>query len=238
MNLQRYFIAGSLSLVLHTAMFWSAAENKAYAVPLGTTSTAVSLNFTSVKPPGSETKTAQAAPEKKAPIEKPQKKALEKKVTKKKTAEKKITKPKAAEQKTAKPAAPPVKSKEKTEPVETVKAEPKEKTQETKQESAPAPSGATEKPQLVEKPRFQSPPSPPRYPRLAKRKGIEGTVTYEVWLDEKGRQIKLTLKDSSGTQMLDAAALQAIEKWKFSPHKVNGQAIAQRVFVPIRFKLD
>ncbi len=230
MNLQRYFIAGSLSLVVHTAMFWSAAENKAYAIPLGTTSTAVSVNFAALKQSSRETKTAQAAPEKKAP-EKPQKKAVEKKVTKKKTTKKKITK-----QKTAKAEA--VKNRKKTEPAKTAEAKPKKKPQETKQASEPAPSGATDKPMLVEKPRFQSPPSAPRYPRLAKRKGIEGTVTYEVWLDEKGRQIKLTLKDSSGTQMLDAAALQAIEKWKFSPHKINGQAIAQRVFIPIRFKLD
>ncbi|WP_019616088.1 energy transducer TonB [Psychromonas ossibalaenae] len=237
MNLQRYFIAGTLSLIVHTAMFWSAAENKAYAMPLGTTSTAVSVNFTALKPASTETKTAQTS-DKKPAVEKPQKKVSEKKVTRKKAVEKKKTKQKAAKQKTAEPAAKPVKNKEKAQPVETVKAEPEEKLQQTKQASEPAPSGATDKPLLVEKPRFQSPPSAPRYPRLAKRKGIEGTVTYEVWLDEKGRQIKLTLKDSSGTKMLDAAALQAIEKWKFSPHKINGQAIAQRVFVPIRFKLD
>nr|WP_238925444.1 energy transducer TonB [Vibrio sp. S11_S32] len=83
-----------------------------------------------------------------------------------------------------------------------------------------------------------SPPTKPRYPRLAQRKGIEGTATYEIWLDKNGHQIKQTLLSSSGANLLDKAALDAIKKWKFTPQKVNGIAMAHRVQIPIRFKLD
>lgn len=227
MNLQRYFIAGTLSLTAHIAMFWSAAENKAYAIPIGTTSSAVSVNFATVKPAGSKTKDAQATPEKRATAEK------QRTITQqpqKKNSDKKVVKRRAEKQPTVKSAVETVKNSE------TAQALP-EKPLDT-QEPLPAFAGATEQAVQVDTPRFLSPLAAPHYPRLAKRKGIEGTVTYEVWLDEQGRQIKLTLKDSSGTQMLDAAALQAIEKWKFSPHKINGQAIAQRVLIPIKFKLD
>lgn len=228
MNLQRYFIAGTLSLTVHIAMLWSAAENKAYAIPIGTTSSAVSVNFATVKPAGSKTKAAQPPPEKRATAEKQQ--AVMQK-PQKKNSDKKVLKRRAEKQPTVKSAVETVKNSE------TAQALP-EKPLDTQERSVSALAGATEKPVLVDAPRFLSPPAAPHYPRLARRKGLEGTVTYEVWLDEQGRQIKLMLKDSSGTQMLDAAALQAIEKWKFSPHKINGLAIAQRVLIPIKFKLD
>ncbi len=101
-----------------------------------------------------------------------------------------------------------------------------------------AKKGVSEQPILIDQPDFISPPTKPRYPRLAQRKGIEGTATYEIWLDETGQQIKRTLVSSSGANMLDAAALDAIKKWKFTPRKVNGISMAHRVQIPIRFKLD
>ena len=79
---------------------------------------------------------------------------------------------------------------------------------------------------------------PPSYPRQARRRGQEGTVIIEVWLDERGRQTKHILASSSGVSALDKAALQAITKWKFSAYVENGQGIAHRVHIPIRFKLD
>jgi len=233
-NLQRYFIAGTLSLTVHIAMFWSATENKAYAIPIGTTSSAVSVNFAAVKPAGSKNKAAQAPPEKRATAEKQQAVTQQ---PQKKNSDKKVVKRKAEKQPTVKSAVETVKNSEIADALPMKPLEAMD-TMDSQQSSAPVLAGSTEKAVLVEAPRFLSPPAAPHYPRLAKRKGIEGTVTYEIWLDEQGRQIKLTLKDSSGTPLLDRAALQAIEKWKFSPHKINGQAIAQRVLIPIKFKLD
>lgn len=116
----------------------------------------------------------------------------------------------------------------KTEASENQKAQPKAVNQ-----------GVTaSEPVLVTKPTFSARPTPPKYPRQARRRGVEGVATYEIWLDEDGKQVKQALVTSSGALLLDKAALDAIKKWKFSPHKVNGQAIAHRVRVPVRFNLD
>ncbi|EAR56104.1 hypothetical TonB protein [Photobacterium sp. SKA34] len=93
-------------------------------------------------------------------------------------------------------------------------------------------------PQLVSKPTFATKPSPVKYPRLAKRRGIEGTVLVEVLIAKDGHQVKQKLIKSSGASVLDNAALKAIKKWRFSPHIVDGIAIAHRVQIPVRFKLD
>ena len=92
--------------------------------------------------------------------------------------------------------------------------------------------------QLVSKPTFVTRPGAVNYPKLAKRRGIEGQVLIEVWIDIKGQQLKQKLIKSSGAQILDNAAIAAIKKWHFSSHIVNGKAIAHRVQIPVRFKLD
>ncbi|MEC6796940.1 energy transducer TonB [Photobacterium sp. S4TG1] len=92
--------------------------------------------------------------------------------------------------------------------------------------------------QLVSKPTFVTRPGAVNYPKLAKRRGIEGQVLIEVWIGLKGQQLKQKLIKSSGAHILDNAAITAIKKWHFSSHIVNGKAIAHRVQIPVRFKLD
>ncbi|PSU67541.1 energy transducer TonB [Photobacterium phosphoreum] len=91
---------------------------------------------------------------------------------------------------------------------------------------------------LVSKPTFATRPGSVNYPKLAKRRGIEGQVLIEVWIGTKGQQLNQKLIKSSGAQILDNAAIAAIKKWHFSAHIVNGTAIAHRVQIPVRFKLD
>ncbi|WP_245823889.1 energy transducer TonB [Photobacterium proteolyticum] len=99
-------------------------------------------------------------------------------------------------------------------------------------------AGVNSSPRLVTRPTFATRPSPVKYPKIAKRRGIEGQVMIEVWIDKNGKQIKQTLVQSSGAQVLDKAAIEAIKRWQFSSHTVDGQAIAHRVQIPVRFKLD
>nr|WP_211091965.1 energy transducer TonB [Vibrio agarilyticus] len=94
------------------------------------------------------------------------------------------------------------------------------------------------KPVLVEKPKFLVRPQAPTYPRVAKRKGMQGTVLIEVWLDKHGTQAKQLVLKSSGFDVLDTAALTAVKKWRFSAHRVNGIATQHRVRIPVRFNLD
>ncbi|MDP2514113.1 energy transducer TonB [Photobacterium damselae subsp. piscicida] len=99
-------------------------------------------------------------------------------------------------------------------------------------------SSGTQSPELVSRPTFATRPGPVSYPRLAKRRGIQGQVMVEIWINSKGKQIKQKVISSSGTEILDQAALKAIKKWEFSSHIVDGQAIAHRVHIPVRFQLD
>ncbi|MGH8382262.1 energy transducer TonB [Pseudomonas sp.] len=87
------------------------------------------------------------------------------------------------------------------------------------------------------RPSFVSPPPPPRYPSLARRRNQQGIVRVEVCLDERGNQLKLILVRSSGVQSLDQAALEAVTQWRFRPEIVNGRAVPSRVEIPIEFAL-
>jgi protein TonB len=85
-------------------------------------------------------------------------------------------------------------------------------------------------------PLYQSNP-PPEYPRMARRRGLEGVVTIEAKVDPNGRVAELRLFASSGHSLLDKAALKAVRGWKFSPGTVGGRAQSMWVKVPVRFQL-
>lgn len=87
-------------------------------------------------------------------------------------------------------------------------------------------------------PSFLEPPKPPRYPSLARKRGQQGTVLLELWLDETGHQTKLRVSQSSGVSTLDKAAIAAVAKWRFQAHRLNGLSVASRVTVPLEFVLN
>jgi TonB family protein len=91
---------------------------------------------------------------------------------------------------------------------------------------------------LVKTPLFKSPPTPPPYPVMARRRGQEGVVLLEIWLDEQGKQTQLAIKTSSGNQSLDASAMTSVKQWSFQPHSIDGLSVASRVHIPIRFQLN
>ncbi|MEZ9279603.1 TonB family protein [Vibrio cyclitrophicus] len=262
MNVPRYVIAGGASLVIHAALLFVAQESKVFAMPAGSQSNTVSINFTPkntpspaqqktitepvepepiketvsqaepkpVEPKAVEPKQAKPTPKKKAITNKPQPKKVEKKVVEKRVEKKPIQKKPVTQKKVVKKERPEPKSKPTPQPEKL--AESANQPQEVNQ------GVSNQEPVLVTKPSFSSRPTPPNYPRQARRRGVEGVATYEVWLDAEGKQIKQALVNSSGALMLDNAALDAIKQWKFSPHTVNGRAIAHRVQIPVRFRLD
>lgn len=79
---------------------------------------------------------------------------------------------------------------------------------------------------------------PPPYPRVARRRGYEGTVLLEVLVTEEGRVGELRVVESSGHDLLDKASLRAVEAWRFSPGRRGDRVVAMRVFVPVRFRLQ
>lgn len=80
--------------------------------------------------------------------------------------------------------------------------------------------------------------APPVYPLAARRQGIEGRVILDVAVDAEGRAIEVTVATSSGSRLLDEAALKAVRNWRFTPASLGGTPIAARVQVPITFRLD
>ena len=91
---------------------------------------------------------------------------------------------------------------------------------------------------LITEPVFAAAPTPPRYPALARKRGQQGTVWIDIWLDAQGRQTRLDIIDSSGLALLDQAALGAVREWRFRPHRINGVQVASRVRIPIEFSLN
>lgn len=76
----------------------------------------------------------------------------------------------------------------------------------------------------------------PRYPRLARELGREGTVLLRLTLDASGRlnQVEVLRKAGYG---LDEEAVRAVRASTFRPARKNGQAVACRADLPIRFVL-
>ncbi|MEF1249066.1 energy transducer TonB [Vibrio owensii] len=231
MNVKRYVIAGGASLVVHAALLFVSQETKVFAMPAGNPTSSVSLNLVSAPKPVQAEPTPQEVVEEKQP--EPQKKPQPKPEPKpvKKTVEKPIVKKEAIKKKPVEKKLKPVKKPQTSKPV--AKKDPQQKATPTEQSK-----GATSQPVMIDQPAFVSQPVQPRYPRSARKRGIEGVALYEVWLDENGNQVKQVLIESSGAEMLDVSALRAIKQWQFSPHISGGQKVAHRVQIPVRFKLD
>lgn len=261
MNTKRYVIAGATSIIIHSALL-SAVPNKiVMAMPIGTESTRVSLNLISAPKPASQPpavkEVVQEAIKQPTPVADPKpivKETKVKKLVKKKKPEvekkpqppmpdpkPKITKPvpKKAKERPVKEIAKKIDKPEPPKKVAEAKPEKPKPVSEPKAESkSQQAAGVNSSPKLVTRPTFATRPSPVKYPKIAKRRGIEGQVMIEVWIDKNGKQVRQSLVKSSGTQVLDKAALDAIKRWQFSSHTVDGQAIAHRVQIPVRFKLD
>jgi len=77
----------------------------------------------------------------------------------------------------------------------------------------------------------------PRYPERAVRSGIEGVVTLCVTVSARGKVVKVTIKKSSGSRVLDRAAVRTVTNWRFRPALRLGRAVGARIEVPIRFRL-
>lgn len=77
----------------------------------------------------------------------------------------------------------------------------------------------------------------PRYPSAARRRGIEGTVVLEVLVSTAGLPARVAIARSSGSELLDGAALEAVERWRFRPARRGGAPVEGKVLVPITFRL-
>lgn len=79
-------------------------------------------------------------------------------------------------------------------------------------------------------------PAPP-YPALSKRLGEQGKVVVRVLIGVDGHAQKAEIKQSSGFDRLDQAALGTVLRWRYVPGKRAGVPEAMWFNVPINFVL-
>ncbi len=79
----------------------------------------------------------------------------------------------------------------------------------------------------------------PIYPRRAQSRGIEGWVLLSFTVTETGSVIDPVVIDAEPAGVFDNAAKKAVERFKYKPRVINGQAqVVRGVEHLITFKLD
>ncbi len=85
-------------------------------------------------------------------------------------------------------------------------------------------------------PNYRSNPRP-GYPRIARRRGLEGTVILKARVNPQGRVGECRIHKSSGHRILDQRAMKTVRKWTFEPGRKGAKPLAMWVKIPIRFEL-
>jgi protein TonB len=78
----------------------------------------------------------------------------------------------------------------------------------------------------------------PAYPAISKRFGEQGKVVVRVLIGADGLAQQAEIRQSSGFERLDKAALATVLSWRYVPGKRGGVPQSMWFEVPINFKLE
>jgi len=78
----------------------------------------------------------------------------------------------------------------------------------------------------------------PTYPPQAFRQGVEGWVEVEYTVTERGATTDVEVVAAEPRGVFDDAAISAVAGWRYRPRIVNGQPVAQRTSVTLRFNVE
>lgn len=78
----------------------------------------------------------------------------------------------------------------------------------------------------------------PSFPEASRRRGEEGVVRVELFVDPTGRVADVRILESSGFSALDAAAVQAVREWRFRPAQRGGMPVAGSLTTAVHFRLE
>ena len=110
------------------------------------------------------------------------------------------------------------------------------------QVSEPRPAAPAVTPSaLVQEPRFDAAylnNPKPVYPLMARHMGMQGRVLLRVLVSATGTPDKVELKRTSGSEVLDRAAVDAVARWRFVPAQLGDSPVSAWVLVPIVFALQ
>jgi protein TonB len=77
----------------------------------------------------------------------------------------------------------------------------------------------------------------PKYPDLATRAGLEGTVWVKIWVDKEGKPKKAVVQKSDA-EIFNQPAAEAAMQWVFTPAMMKNGPVSVWVSIPFRFKLQ
>jgi len=77
----------------------------------------------------------------------------------------------------------------------------------------------------------------PKYPSSAKRKGIELEVLVDFSIDKNGRVKDINFKSKSKLSYFRSTIRNAMEKWRFKPAQINGEAVESEMSKIFSFSL-
>ncbi len=83
-------------------------------------------------------------------------------------------------------------------------------------------------------PLYKVNPEPP-YPKIARKRGYQGIVILSVLVNKEGRVDNLWVFESSGYNILDNAAFDAVKEWLFEPGREGDTPVEMWVQVPVKF---
>jgi protein TonB len=75
----------------------------------------------------------------------------------------------------------------------------------------------------------------PKYPAEAREKGIYGDVVLQATIDTKGEITNIKLVE--GEPILAAAAIKAVQQWKYRPYILKGEPVEVQTTIKIQFHL-
>ncbi|MBL3581086.1 energy transducer TonB [Oleidesulfovibrio alaskensis] len=78
---------------------------------------------------------------------------------------------------------------------------------------------------------------PLKYPLVAKRSNIEGYVIVNMLVTAEGKPEQLSIQAASPAGIFEESALEAARQSRFTPGKLNGQAVDTWVQQPFEFKV-
>lgn len=91
-------------------------------------------------------------------------------------------------------------------------------------------------PVTVSEPDYLQMPQPV-YPAAAKRARAQGVVHVRALVDVEGKPQETTVARTSGYELLDRAACEAVRRALFKPYRRNNVARSMLVIVPVEFSL-
>lgn len=78
---------------------------------------------------------------------------------------------------------------------------------------------------------------PPAYPRRELAKGIDGDVLLRVLVDASGTPQTIEVIGGTRNRNFERAAINALKRWRFKPHTVDGVPRSAWASVPVTFRI-